>query len=421
MANEERKIEENQVDRNKNNWFTEVAAFLFFVFFPIISLAVCIYFLIALFKWMYFWPSIILFVLLLFFLFLLYWLVIFLFFAPKDLIYCFPEEGMSKIVVIGKTFRKAILQMEGYKFSEDWTIEDGNPKKSLVNKWFGMRFVGIPIICRVYRYFLRWITVRQDGTIVNHSEWLNSVSHKDFVYGVFIDDVKEKNKIPLSIIATVRLRVINPYKALFRVHDWLEAIINVIKGLLLEYVGNKTYEELIASRTDIAREITSILGDRGWFETFKRDYGVEIRQEQVGQNVAEAIKIQFINPPDEYERQAAKERLAQFERERLAEITGGAFMSCVEKIIETMARVRNISIEEMKGLIKQNRDLQQDVSNRAFALLTRQILAEKNAAFEVFGVGDNPLEGAILRAISLITRGGSGSDNLSSSGDSNSS
>ncbi len=52
--------------------------------------------------------------------------------------------------------------------------------------------------------------------------------------------------IPLSFIALMTARVVNPYRALFETDQWLEQITNFLRRYVKQYVGTKKFIELVA-------------------------------------------------------------------------------------------------------------------------------------------------------------------------------
>jgi hypothetical protein len=122
--------------------------------------------------------------------------------------------------------------------------------------------------------------------------------------------------------------VLNPKKALYNVQDWLEAVINQVKSLLREYIATKTYEELLVEQESIGEAIKTRLKERGWFDTFRCEYGVEIVEKtwlpDGTISDVEAIKVRDITPPAEHQRAATKKKLAEWERDRIIGETMGS-------------------------------------------------------------------------------------------------
>jgi len=215
--------------------------------------------------------------------------------------FTFVKEGTAKFIVRGDKFEKALIQWEGYTLDEDWNIVEG---KEPWHPLGGFRYYGFWPIFDVHVYKFRWTGVTEDGRIQHKEEWLQYVLLKDDVYLAQISQAEDKGLLPLDVDLFLTTRVVNPYKARFRVQSWLETIINRMQPLLRQYIAETRYEKLIGKEQAVGQEMWKRLNEAKLLEEFKNRYGVEIR----------AIELRQINPPEDYREITLKERTAKYEK-----------------------------------------------------------------------------------------------------------
>ncbi len=233
--------------------------------------------------------------------------------------FTFVKEGTAKIVVRGDKFEKALIQWEGYTLSEE--IKKDGKGKIIQDKWDiikgeekghplgGFRYYGFWPFKDMYAYDFEWTGVKENGEIIHHpKETLDYILLKDDVYWAKVEQAEDKELLPLEVEIILTIRIINPYKALFNVQNWLEIVINRIKPWVRDAVTHDTYENLIKQPDRIGEEMYGKLKDAGLLENeFIARYGVDVRK----------IEVKEINPPKEYRDVTLRKYTAEQEKKRI--------------------------------------------------------------------------------------------------------
>ena len=183
--------------------------------------------------------------------------------ANFDICFTFVEEGTAKAVVRGKEFHKFLLQSKEMKFRErSWDIvplrPDEQPEKRYwFERWSGARWVGLWPFFSIYNYKFKWTVAKQeekDGKIVTTPDMrertIGSIYIRDVVYYGKVESAETTDNTPVDVEYLLTVRVTNPYKALFRVHRWLEAVIDLTSQRGRQYIGTRSYKQLIAEEGD---------------------------------------------------------------------------------------------------------------------------------------------------------------------------
>ena len=303
------------------------------------------------------------------------------FLAKNNIFITFVEEGTAKTILKFGKFSRAIMTYEGYGLDTEWTIRDkenevddkGNItcngkllkndqgkniklRKEPLLRFGGLRWVGIPLIHSVHRYNFRWISFEQgeeEGNLVqkaipHEKESIDYILVQDDVYYSFVREAETDGMVPVNLDLLLIIRIINPYKALFRVQNWLEAVQNQLKPALRGFTATLTYEKLIQKKEQVERETDEFLQETGTADYLERNYGVRLKR----------VGIVHIDPSGErgktyveaaskkWEADKEKERIeviADAEVERLTRVYGkiesygdtGLFIRATEAIEET--------------------------------------------------------------------------------------
>ncbi len=265
------------------------------------------------------------------------------FLAKNNIFITSVQEGMAKAIQKFGRFHRAVMTYEGYGFDTEWTVrpkektdEDGyilgeNGKiakseqetslKLRLEPWFrfgGLRWVGIPLIHSVYRYKFRWASFEQgeeQGTlvqkIISHEEKIDYVLVQDDIYYSFVTEAETEGMVPVNVNLLLTIRIVNPYKALFRVQNWLEATQNLLKPALRKYISGKSFEDLIRKKEETEREADEFLKESEVDKYLERDYGVRLKK----------VGMVLINPAGErgqtFVAAATKEWEAEKEKSRI--------------------------------------------------------------------------------------------------------
>ena len=323
--------------------------------------------------------------------------------APLNIFFTFVDEGTAKIVVKGGKFIKALIQWESHTFDRTETetkwnvVEEGTEARTtgaVTHKesrhlFGGLRFYGLWPISDIYGYRLRWTSIRENGEASQHDEILDSVMLKDMIYFAEIRGAEEKNKIPLDIGLIITLRVINPYKALFNVQDWLELVLNRIKPLFRERVANNTYDELLVKKQKIGGELWKKLKEEKLIEEFENDYGIKIKEG--------GIEMKDITPPAIYQKAATQKYLAERESEKRAGETMGA-------VIHMMATSEGKSPDDIRTEIQGNSKLRKEFRGFCQDLIHRRMAIDGKSYLDIRVTGAEGTEKSLLELISAWRR-----------------
>jgi regulator of protease activity HflC (stomatin/prohibitin superfamily) len=111
-------------------------------------------------------------------------------------------------------------------------------------------------------------------------------------------EVMTKDNVPVRVNAVVYFEVNNPEKAVLNIQDYTYAVAQYAQTALRDIIGNKTLDEVLSNRDQIASEIEKV---------------VDLETDPWGLNVT-GIKMQDVELPENLKRTMAKQ--AEAERER---------------------------------------------------------------------------------------------------------
>jgi len=198
--------------------------------------------------------------------------------AKNDFLFTFVEEGTAKVIMKFDAFHRIIMQYQNCTCREgdDWEILL-SPKKSKKRFfdgkkkfWGGLCWIGIPGIYSIYSYWFRWATVKTQKKpgeqIDRREEKLWHIFVKDYLYLAEIFEAETKSLVPLDISFLITARVVNPYKALFRIHDWANVIVARMEAYFRQYVGNTEYQDIVKNKQQMGGQIMEALGETGMLE-----------------------------------------------------------------------------------------------------------------------------------------------------------
>lgn len=196
-------------------------------------------------------------------------------FVPRGWFFTIVPEGCCKAVMKMGKFQRLIIQWKGFKFDQEWNVVPGEEHHPLG----GLRWIGIPPFYGVYNYYFSWTGVDVDGSLVPHKkELLDYVLLMEDVYWCKISAAEDANLLPLDVELLVTMRVVNPYRAMFKVQNWSEMVMNRLKPLFREYVASVSFKDLLLKKEEKKQEIFRHLRESGILEEFEKDYGIKIKE-----------------------------------------------------------------------------------------------------------------------------------------------
>jgi hypothetical protein len=221
---------------------------------------------------------------------ILFFLLVYYVLAKQNRWWTFNKESTAKFIVKGGKIEKLLIQMEGRTYDygnadpvEKWAVikvDDKHPVEK--HPLGGLRFYSwLHPLVDVYVYKFRWAGVNERGEIKQKEEWLDYVSLKDDIYWFEADACEDQKLLPLVLEVLITVRIINPYKAIFKVQRWLEITINRMKPFIRDYVTNGTYEGLIKEKGILGKKLMESFNAGGLVADLRDGYGVEVSKVEV--------------------------------------------------------------------------------------------------------------------------------------------
>lgn len=269
--------------------------------------------------------------------------------ASRDIFFTLVREGTAKAILRWKRFSRLTMSYRGHELDNDWNVVSTTaPAAPTQKRWFrwmsGLQWVGIPFMNSVHSYRFKWTSYEEEKT-VQKEEVIDFVLVQDDVYYSFVDEAETKGMVPVNVALLLTLRVVNPYKALFRVQHWLEATQNRLKPAFRSFVALKEFEELTKQKEAIEDELNSFLQGTNVDEFIRDNYGIElvaveiVRIDAAGEWAAKFSEAATKKWLAEKEKQQI-ETLADAEVERLGRVYGkvasygdtGLFIRAIEAV-----------------------------------------------------------------------------------------
>ena len=229
--------------------------------------------------------------------------------AEYNILFTMVEEGRWKAVLKFGQFHKLIMVYDGHAFDQYWNIrhiseQGGKAKhrlgpneeeyqidleKNRVKSWLpgGIFWIGLPFIFTIHTYHFVWDSYQKDTReadgktitkIVHHDKWLDYILVQDDVYFTVLEGAEAEKMVPLDIQILLTIRILNPYKALFRVQNWLEQTINIALPYIRTRIASMDYEKLVASKEGGELQKTSEAFLKELYDEALQDYGVRIKK-----------------------------------------------------------------------------------------------------------------------------------------------
>jgi len=233
------------------------------------------------------------------------------FLARQNILFTIAKEGQAKAIMKFGEFERLIMCYQGFGFNEEWDVcqkvTHGNqpcingvvgairnsndeitgncPLRKEPIRIGGLMWVGIPFVHSVYKYEFRWTSFEQteeEGKVVEkripHKELVDYILVQDDIYYSFLKGADTKELVPVDMEMLLTVRIVNPYKALFRVQNWLEAVQNQTKPALRGFAADKNYADLIGKKEEIERESDTFLAQTGIHKYTEKNYGARLKR-----------------------------------------------------------------------------------------------------------------------------------------------
>ncbi len=206
------------------------------------------------------------------------------------------QENYAVIVLKGDQYLKTLLAKKGSKVEENGDIVDkrnDDPKDSLLQRWLGVHYIGIPFITKIHTWEQSWVAWKmidgKDYQAVPETQILRQVYLAEYPYFVKAMGVETKDLIPFDFAFVITARVINPYKAAFVAHDWVRQMTAMVQQAVIKYAGEKTFEEITADKALGANACVQLI-ENEIVTIMRESYGVKIVK----------TSIQGIDPDSKY-------------------------------------------------------------------------------------------------------------------------
>jgi len=339
-----------------------------------------------------------------------FWMLVFSLFYLWN---CFTsvEEGTSKSIVRFGEYRKTLLAKAGYKLigNGDLTKLKENEASPYPSFLGGLRWVGVlkPLgIDKIYVRTMKFVKALPDGNFEKRADENTDffLTGTQYQYSLLFENAEDGDNLPLSGKMTMTAQIINPYKALFLVKDWFDALVLRVLPRVREYISEHTYNELINDKTvKLDEDVLKSLKDDS-----KGDSIVSILREQYGIELL-ALETVNIDPPPEYREATLKEylakqrvKVAKQEAEVEAEETGGALDLMVNRQIESTTRHYKLKKEEKKQIRQQCLNiLLRDRASKSGGLKDVRIANADGSSFSHGSISE--IVGGIVAAVAAAT------------------
>lgn len=189
--------------------------------------------------------------------------------AEDNVLYTKVTEGTGKVIVKGRSFHSAILSFRGYHLNDpkrhyfnpkepEWEVLENEPgnhyeHRPAYTREFGLYWVGIPGMRKVYTYKFAWNEYREkkDGTneVWHRDESTELFIANDFSYVIVVEDAKTQDNLPVRAEFVIIVRITNPFKALFASNDWRMQLESYVDRQARNFIGSFSYDQL-RSETD---------------------------------------------------------------------------------------------------------------------------------------------------------------------------
>jgi regulator of protease activity HflC (stomatin/prohibitin superfamily) len=208
--------------------------------------------------------------------------------AKRNLFFTYVEEGQAKAILRNGQFRRLVMSYRGFEFDKDWNVVEDTGSGGTTGFWKflgGVRWLGLPGVDTVYTYKFRWSTPRDkevDGKVTGaafHEEKeIDYILVKDYVYYSLVEEAETNEKVQVSVEVLLPIRIVNPYNALFRVHKWLDATLELVKPAIRAWIAARSYADVIQKPEATQKEQDNFLTETGIAEYVEKRFGARTKR-----------------------------------------------------------------------------------------------------------------------------------------------
>ena len=278
--------------------------------------------------------------------------------ARFNLFWTIIEEGTVKIILLNGQYHKAKMRYRGFYLDEEGNVIRKKEKEKEHNrqwqKYFnwsgGLAWVGIWPFYKIHTYDFRWQVLKREldektgkmmKNVEGREEVLDYIFVKASTYFTKLEKAETKGMLPADSEFIFVIRITNPYRALFRAHQWFEFTINILLPHLRHFQATRTFEELVIMFQLKGGEIYQFLEETKALNEQQKEQirkelakqgksDEEINEEMAKQELGvlgflrkiygitvEAVKIESVDAEERYEQALSKEREAELEAKRI--------------------------------------------------------------------------------------------------------
>ena len=334
--------------------------------------------------------------------------------------FCFTyvKEGTSKQVVRFGAFRESLLAKKGFKFDSEWNVVKlvGNDKPKYPEFLGGLRWVSWlkPLgIDKIYVSTIKFVKALTGGTFEKREDKDTNffLTGTQYIYSLIFSNMEDSEKVPLSGQMTMTVVIENPYKALFLVKNWFDALSGRILPRVREYISNHSYDDIIYKpEVKLDEDVFELLDVPDKADSLGRsikkillgDYGIKLV----------ALETVNIDPPEGYRETTLRKYTAKQNADAESEETGGALDKIIDKRIKGLADRLGMDADQIKQYLKDNPDVLRRIEDIGLDLLRRDRAGKAGPGLRDIRVGNadgsnlDPITATIASLISLIKGGG---------------
>ncbi len=331
--------------------------------------------------------------------------------------FTYVKEGTAKNVVRFGGYVKTLLAKKGYKLSDGYVLPLQPGDKPKYPAWMGgLRWVSLlrPLgIDRIYTRTMKYTKALSDGTFERRADENTDfvLTGTQFQYGLEFSSAEDSAKLPLSGKMTMTAMIVSPYRELFLVREWFDALVGRVLPRVRQYISEHTYDKIINDPgTQLDKDVFKLLQKPDKADPLKRSI-LQILREEYGIELV-ALETVNVDPPEGYREATLAKWKAQQTADKDMEETAG-------RILKSVARLAHISEDEFKEKLKKNPKLRglpnaqggfKEDFDRAWDQVKRDRAGDGLEDIRVGNVDGSPLEpaiGAIAAMFGLGKRKGS--------------